>query len=144
MTKTTEIPGLEIGLPTILSNSILNNAVIAGAKRAAEELGESYFSIVQNGFLSKTVCVYEGSLELPGDILDLELETESGSKPIWSLKIENFERYTRDLGPFFTANPPRYFFLTEEDARAHIEEIQQKVIALVMAAAENPKEEVQD
>jgi len=141
MSETVEIGELEIELPTVLSNSALNNAVIAGAKRAAEELGEGYFAVVQTSLFNKSVCVFEGSLEVPGDLLDLSLEVNAGSKPIWSLKLEDFGRHTSDLGPFFKVNPPRYFFLTEEDARAHIEEIQQKVIALVTAAAEKTTEE---
>jgi len=142
MTKTVEAGGLKIELPTMLSNSVLNNAVIAGAKRAAEELGDDYFSIVQKGFYSRTVSVFKGSLKVPADILDLSLEINLGSDPIWSLKLENFERHTKDLGDFFKNNPPRYFFLTEEDARAHIEDIQQKIIAMVASAA-TKKEEVQ-
>jgi len=123
-------------MPTIISNSVMLNSVIHGAERAAEILGEGHFAITQKGFLKTSVSVFRDSQRAPSDLLNLDNPMVEPSPAIWEMELKDFTVYTSDPGSFFKANPPRYFFLTEKEALAHLEEIEQKIITAVLAAAE--------
>jgi len=125
-----------IALPTVISNSVILNAVVRGVEKTVEELGESYFSVVHKDFLKVIVSVYRQSTKRAADSLD-PLQPRIESEPtVWSMELSASDLTSSKIdSPFFKANPPQFFFLTREDAEAYIGSIESAVSELIKASA---------
>ena len=125
-----------IALPTVISNSVILNAVVRGVEKTVEELGESYFSVVHKDFLRVIVSVYRQSSTRPVDPLDPTQAQIESEPTVWSMELRANDLTSSKIeSPFFKANPPQFFFLTRELAEEYIRSVETAVSELVKARA---------
>lgn len=125
-----------IQLPTVISTSIILNAVVRSVERTVEELGEDYFSVVQKEFIKVVVSVYRRSALQPADDLDLSQAQIVSEPTLWSMELSANDLVSSRIDtPFFKANPPQFFFLTRELAEEYIHSVENAVSELVKASA---------
>lgn len=118
-------------LPTVISSSTILNAVVRGAQRAAEKLGSDYRVVIAGDF-SPSVRVYRIVDRSSEDALSPNQSVPKSEHPIWSMKLSKYELEGRDAPKIFKENPPRFFFLTRDEAAEYIEGLEQRAIEEIL------------
>ena len=121
-------------LPTVISTSVILNAMVRGAEKATETLGSDYFTVVHKDFMTPLVTVHRVEPETVDDILSTTQAQPMPEAAIWSMKLTEQDMTSSD-NTFFKANPLKYFFLTRDEALSYIDAIENAVTSLVIKAA---------
>lgn len=124
-------------MPTLISTSVILNGVIRAAENAAEKLGPEYFSVIQKDFSSGYVRVYRSEPRGASEPLELTQSVPKMDDPIWSMKVDEYKLKNSpgELSAIFTEIPPRYFFLSEDEALSYIDSLEAAVVASVLQSA---------
>lgn len=136
----------KIPLPTIISTSVILNAIVRGAQSAATELGNGYFAVVQKDFIKANLCVYRFKPQSPIDVLEATQRPVLAEAAVWTIKIDEFDlsHDAKIYDGILPGSKPRYLFLTEEDALSYISAIETMTAALVFKAAAPKPEKSND
>lgn len=130
---------VSVKLPTVISTSVILNAVVRGADAAATQLGDGYYSVVRKDIFRNTVSVFKDSALSTNDPLDTAQPVADSETPIWSMELT--DHTLDDKRWIFVKNPPKYFFLSKEDASAYLKKIEEDTVKLVLKFAENTQKE---
>ena len=136
--------GAAFSLPTVISSSVILNAIVRGTEIAVEELGDEYSTVVHKDVFRNSLFVYRKSAAAPADRLSTDQGVVAAQPSLWNYELDRGIK--DDSGGVFSSElPVRYFFLTEADALSYIDAIESKVKSLVLtAAAKHTEEEEQD
>lgn len=127
-----------VKLPTVISTSVILNAVVRGAEAASTQLGDGYYSVVRKDIFRNTVSVFKDSVPSSTDPLDTAQSVADSETPIWSMELTD---HTLDDKRWIFKNPPKYFFLSKEDASAYLKKIEEDTVKLILKSAANALKE---
>lgn len=128
-----------VKLPTVISTSVILNAVVRGAEAASTQLGDEYYSVVRKDIFRNTVSVFKDSVPSSNDPLDTAQPVAESETPVWSMELTDHALDGKK--PLFADTRPKYFFLSKEDASAYLKKIEEDTVKLVLKFAENAQKE---
>lgn len=128
-----------VKLPTVISSSVILNAVVRGADAAATQLGDGYYSVVRKDIFRNTVAVLKDSTPSTNDPLDTAQPVIEGETPVWSMELTDYA--LDEKKPMFAGTRPKYFFLSKEDASAYLKKIEEDTVKLILKFVENAQKE---
>lgn len=128
-----------VKLPTVISTSVILNAVVRAADTAATRLGDGYYSVVRKDLFRNTVSVFKDSVAFTNDPLDTAQSVADSETPIWSMELS--DHTLDDKRWIFAKNPPKYFFLSKEDASAYLKKVEEDTVKLILKSAANALKE---
>ena len=130
---------VSVKLPTVISTSVILNAVVRGAEAASTQLGDEYYSVVRKDIFRNTVSVFKDSVPSSNDPLDTAQPVAESEMPIWSMELT--DHALDEKKPLFAETRPKYFFLSKEDASEYLKKVEDDTIKLILKFAANAQKE---
>ena len=128
-----------VKLPTVISTSVILNAVVRGAEAASTQLGDEYYSVVRKDIFRNTVSVFKDSVPSSNDPLDTAQPVAESETPVWSMELTDHALDGKK--PLFADTRPKYFFLSKEDASTYLKKIEEDTVKLILKFAANAQKE---
>lgn len=121
-------------LPTVISTATIMNALVRGAEKATEKLGDDYFAVVRYEYSNRIISVYKSYSNDSSDTLSPTQEAIAPQRSVWSMKVSEHDVRYRD-NEFFKKNPPLYFFLQRKAALDYVNVLEGMIVEAVLKAA---------
>lgn len=125
-------PQASVSLPTLISTSVMLNAVVRGAEAAAEKLGEGHYSKVSKSYGDAIVSIFKVEPRSGANLLDTSQKIVAAENPVWSKELNvhaltNGDKHKQDS--IFSRITPKFLFLNEQEALDYLNSIEELTVS---------------
>lgn len=116
-------------MPVVLPNTVYMAALVRGAEKAAETLGEDHFAIIGSISFREHLQVFRKDASTTS--LDRFQGHPKAPSPLWSAEFNSNLIKDAKL-PLYAAVKMEYFFLTEAEAEEYVTSVVDRTCAFIL------------